>query len=100
MPRFRRNCCRLARRDSTAPTSCAALLRRNARGGVAVLRVRRGLSAAIESSVVTPVFIVRLASSADLAGYSANSARMVDEADTFSPIDTRGRLPTGKYTST
>jgi hypothetical protein len=40
--------------------SCADLLRRNARGGVAVLRVRRGLSAAIESSVMQPGFTALL----------------------------------------
>src|SRR5471030_17956 len=100
MPRFLKNCCRFARRVSSTPMSCADLLRRNARGGVAVLRVRRGLSA-IESSVVQPgftaLFVLILSRITD---YSANSARMVDEADTFSPIATRGRLPTGKYTST
>src|SRR5471032_3542542 len=56
MPRFLKNCCRFARRVSSTPRSCADLLRRNARGGVVVLRVRRGLSAAIESSVVQPGF--------------------------------------------
>src|SRR5471032_2022394 len=103
MPRFLKNCCRFARRVSSTPMSCADLLRRNARGGVAVLRVRRGLSAAIESSVMQPGFtalLVLIFWLIALANYSANSARMVDEADTFSPIATRGRLPTGKYTST
>src|SRR5471032_2540845 len=103
MPRFLKNCCRFARRVSSTPRSCADLLRRNARGGAVVLRVRRGLSAAIESSVVQPGFIAyscRLLRPLVHANYSANSARMVDDADTFSPIATRGRLPTGKYTST
>src|ERR1700722_9693038 len=99
MPRFLKNCCRLARRVSTAPISCDALLRLNARGGVTVLRVRRGLSAAIESPVVQPGFTALPAFRRE-KHHSANSARIVDDADTFSPIATRGRLPMGRYTST